>query len=295
MLRGHDHRRCERRIARWFTVGLHGKEMSKLFEQLERCPTCADLYARYQELEGALFHTPHPSSPGAVDRVANAIFTHPRRLREPRRSPWPRLAGAFVGVLLCAILIVSILRGGPSPHRVSLSDADPALAEVMPRGASRAGVSYVGIRAFTVTSEGVGFKDTRGVGIDNILTFTYTYTKGARGYLMMLGLQEETEPLWYYPDYGEEMSIPIRGDRVDEPLGDGIDLSVNHRPGLLRVVSLFSTAPIHRDRVLESVERLRRSGWLLDETSKLALDDSGIEAVEYSIVFRIGGSNDGDE
>ena len=40
---------------------------------------------------------------------------------------------------------------------------------------------------------------------------------------MLFGLQEASdEILWYYPDFGQGESIPIVGDRVDEPLGDGI-------------------------------------------------------------------------
>jgi hypothetical protein len=206
-----------------------------------------------------------------------------------------RWSGAVAGALALAALLVVSIPTGPSSHRVALSNIDTAaLQELVPRGASRPGVSYVGIRVFQVMSKKVGFRETPGVDIDDVITFTYTYTKGEAGYLMVFGLQEAALPLWYYPDYGDERSIPIRGDRVDEPLGDGIVLSVNHKAGRLRIVSLFSEMPIHREAVEAAVERLRQGGRLLDENAPLALDDGGKEAIEYSIVLRIGGSNDGE-
>ena len=295
MLGRHNHRRTERRIARLFTVGLKGKATARLFEQLEQCPSCARVYERYHAMESALFGTPEAPSKIAVERVAGSIFSHPLGPPKKKNAPWIKRSVAIAGALAATVLIVLFVHPEPAPHRVALTKADAtALEELTPRGIFRPTVSYVGIRVFRVGSKQAGLKETADININDTITFTYTYTKDAKGYLMLLGLQEEAAPLWYYPDYGEETSITITGQRVDEPLGDGITLWVNHKPGPLRIVALFSEAPLGEETILPAVERLDRNGSLFDVTAPLLLDDSAVEAVEYSIVLTIGEMNDGD-
>lgn len=285
----HSHRRTKKQIERLFTAGLTGNETKKLWESLYRCPTCGAFYEQCALLERALTGAPNGVPVFSIERTRDVITSRHSDRKMTWDSRWMKWSAVFtgaVGVLLIWLMAIIV---GPESHRVSLPSSDTHISrELVSRGTSRAVSSYVGFRVFAVTPKNRGAKEKSVLHIDDIITFTYTYAKNNSGYLMLFGLQESTKlPLWYYPNWDEEKSISISGNQVDKPLGDGIVLSVNHRAGPLRIVSLFSDEPIDVKEVEEAVRMLREYGNLMNPDIPLPLNKKKDRVIEHSALVSI--------
>ena len=294
-MKRHRHTQTRKRISRLFDGSLSGRATVRLWDDLARCPSCAALYARYHELESALLQSDDGPTRLSIERTAKAVMSSLRNEKvTASHLPWKRVAVAALSFIAVTAALWLMVPAPPHSHRVARFDINAWGARaIVPRVAASYGPSHVGIRIFVVPTMDNAVSEPSTLFIDDIMTFTYTQVKADGGYLMILGLQEhENAPLWYYPDYAGEKSIAVRGETVDAPLGDGFRLSINHRAGPLRIVSLFSDAPLET-RVIESaVSRLQRQGKLLDVAEPLPLGAYGQTVTEYSVVLNIEDRNE---
>ena len=171
----------------------------------------------------------------------------------------------------------------PIPEHAGLAPV-PVLAA---KGHPADDIADIGIRVFQVARSGDRVEEKNEVTPDDILTFTYTFAKPHDGYLALFGVQKSGAVRWYYPDYGEEKSIEIKGDRVDEPLGDGIDLSVNHVPGWLCIVAVFSEHPIDVETVENGIEQVQSSSSVAELPSLVLREKLGANSLQYSVTMEI--------
>ncbi len=289
MPRRHNHRKVEKRIERLFTEGLNGKATRHLWKALRQCPSCAQLYEQYSKMEAVLTKSVDNVSVFSVERTRNAVLTRHFATPPPLKSRWFKRLLPIVAALGAILTILLFFLKGADSHRVSLAHISTAdMREPSPRGETRSSVSYAGFRIFAVSPQDQNVREGSGLNIEDIITFTYTWTRDGSGYLILFGLQEDVDgPLWYYPDGGQGHSVRIAGNRVDEPLGDGIRLNVNHHPGLLRIVSLFSKNPIDVHSINVAVEKLRQHGNLMDPGTPIRLDMFQGDVIEFSALFKV--------
>jgi hypothetical protein len=179
----------------------------------------------------------------------------------------------------------------PNPHRRAIPDeaAFSPAPVIAAKGHPMREAANIGIRVFQVSRLGEQVTETRALSADDVLAFTYTFAEERPGYLALFGIQEGGEVLWYYPECGQPRSIPIKGGVVDEPLQEGIDLAVNHRPGWLRITALFSDEPIEVDAVEEAVETLRRRGDELNPSNPFPEAEYATLKGQYSVKVKIKG------
>lgn len=272
--------------------------MRRLRAELERCASCAEYYRRHQNLESQLCGVRERQTPFALERVEDALFESIDATSGPsvpihRRQSIVRLA-ALVTVFL-VVLAAVFLRGTwtvPETHRLSLAP-DAALipvsnaVELTARGTEEKNIAGVGIRVFAVAPSDEKVKEKTELHLDDIITFTYTRIDRKKGYLTLFGLQPGGDLLWYYPDYAEEQSLGIQGDKVDEPLGDGFKLAVNHRRGLLRIVSLFTERPIEKEEIESTIEKLGDLSEHIKSPDGISWNVQSTPVVEHSILLEI--------
>ncbi len=280
----HIHVLTRRRIDRLFADKLEAVSHRKLFDDLDTCELCAGYYSRLQTLESALCGVSDSVTPFALGRVQALVLNASKPSLKSRplvsRGWKTALAGAFTAMVLAWLLLPVT----PDSSRIAIprgSELSPM--ELVARGSADEDRAGVGIRVFRVTPKGTGAKEKTSVSHNDIITFTYTRTAEKPGYMALFGVQQSGEVLWYYPDYGEEQSIPISGDKIDEPLGDGIDLSVNHKEGWLRIVSVFSDKPISVNAIESRVESLVGKEGTAKDRVPLSDDGFGRESLEYSV------------
>ena len=278
----HRHGRTRALVQRLFTGGLSPPRRRALFAGLAACERCAAYYGRFHALEDSLcraplagepWPAPAATTPFALERVEAALFAALATPAAGRRGAWSLgWAGAAAAAAAVVVLAVTLWPAAlPQPDREALG---PGLrwveADLVARGGAVASPD-VGLRVFRVAPTageraGEGAGDAAGgaagavaeaarggLSLDDVITFTYTNVAADVGYLALFGVQAEGRILWYYPTYGGGESVAIASDRVDEPLGDGFRLSVNHTAGRLRVVGLFSAAPIDVAAIRDAV------------------------------------------
>jgi len=251
----HLHWLTQSRIRRLFAVGMTPSAERSLFEAVTGCAVCGEHYRQHQRLEDALCAADDGPSVFALERVEARLLAA-SGAAQPGRGPWSWLL-LPAGAAALALLLIAIWPAGQPEHRVSLgAQVELAPVEWASRGGGDAALSKVGVRMFRVQAQDKGVEEEGPLSIDDVVTFTYTNVASDVGYLTLVGVQEGGLLLWYYPDHGEGESISIDGDRIDEPLADGIRLGVNHRPGWLRISALFSAAPLGREEVEAAMERL---------------------------------------
>ena len=101
---------------------------------------------------------------------------------EPRKRRPPHLA-AIATVTAAAIGLMIIIPSSPAPHRIALSERGDGLSrELVPRGSSGTGKSHVGIRVFALAPSKGALREGPQLSIDDVITFTYTYTKDVPGH-----------------------------------------------------------------------------------------------------------------
>lgn len=255
----HSHQWTKHRIHKLFTGQLSVKKRKNLFSQLDHCKTCGDYYSRHQRLESALCNVDGPITPFVLDRVEASLFDALDELEGQPNSIQKRLIWAFSVLLSSAAAAVFIFLWffqAPSGHRVAIGDTSAIMPlEFAVRGAEVSKQSDIGIRVFKVSLTSSDVDETLGLSLDDVITFTYSNLEPSTQYLSLFGIQESKELLWYYPTYDGEQSIKIQTDVIDEPLGDGIDLSVNHKKGALQIVAVFSSVPLEQSYLEKQFKR----------------------------------------
>ena len=291
------HKEARRLIHALFVDGaLPPGSASRLDEHVRQCPGCASLYSKYARLEDALCNAPEDGTAFSRDRVMARVMERVAPLDDevPKKAPRRmRLVLPAAAVLAAAASLVMVL--APPGRDDSKVDLPPGarLMEVglRSKGDGAAEVSNVGIRMFKVTDRaGLEEAGEQGLDLSDVVTFTYTNVEKGVSYLTLFGVQQEADIHWYYPDYNGLKSIGIRSDVIDEPLGHGFRLCVNHKPGPLLVVAVFSSRPVARTELEELVKkRLKSHDDDLDRVCPLELDG----ALEHCLLTTIGDQGTG--
>lgn len=265
----HVHALTRARIRRLFVTGLDPAAYRNLLGELHRCPSCAALYARLERLESALCHPGTDPSPFALERVQAAVLARVAQGTPKVTAPW---RWALLPVAATCALGLGLLLRVPETSKPS-----PELAA---RSATPGRNANVGIRVLRAAPTSLAEATT--LSLDDLVTFTYTNADESVHHLTLFGVQEDGLVRWYYPGVGGSASLRISSDRVDEALGDGIRLSVNHRTGWLRISALFSPGPITKSEV-EAAVRAAPPG-ALRQLAPLNLDH---DLLEHSLLVTV--------
>ncbi|NOZ86894.1 MAG: hypothetical protein GXP49_11615 [Deltaproteobacteria bacterium] len=249
---------------------------SRLDEHLRQCSACASLYSRYARLEDALCNAPDKGTVFSRDRVMARVMEQvlPCATGSPKRTSRRARLALSAAVLAAAASLVLVL--APPGRDDSKVDLPPGarLLEVGPvsKGGEATDTSNVGIRMFKVTDRSrLEEAGEKGLDLNDVVTFTYTNVEKGIGYLALFGLQSGPEVHWYYPGYEGSESIRIRNGVVDEPLGHGFKLCVNHEPGPLAVVAVFSGRPLDREELERIVKKKMHSTVGLDQVCPIGV------------------------
>lgn len=259
----------------------------RLFGQLARCPACSAQCEQLFATEAAMSaKTAHGVPLLALQRVEKAVLegtvdAEPASMAEPtpRVRRWIPIGALATGLATAAALLLLFVHTSTDDDRVKIGEF--SATELRPRGPAVSSSADVGLRLFRVQSA-TEFVERTKLGIDDVVTFSYTNTDKNISYLTLVGVQPSGQLRWYYPSYGEDTSVAIRPDVVDEPLGDGFDLSVNHSPGNLLVIGIFSAEPIAVDKLKLAIEAVVPDDGIID---KLPLLDIPQHAVQQHLVL----------
>lgn len=274
------------RIHRLFTEGLGPRARRSLTEELARCTECAALYRRYGMVEAALCRTPNGLSPLAVERLGAFVLEAVRGGAErpsSSRLPPAVLKATAAGLALGALLVV-LWPAGSRRERVPLSP-ESAIAPValLAKGAAGSNAE-VGARLFVVSSGDGQVAERPSLSRSDVVTFTYSNLSPRIHALALFGVQADGVIRWYYPGYDGRRSLSIPGDKVDEPLGDGIRLSVNHTAGWLRIAAVFSDMPLDTEAIERSVRALASRPGAVEALVPFPLPGG---AVEQSVLVEV--------
>jgi len=279
----HLHALTRRRVRQLFLGDLSPAGHRALFAELGRCGSCAQLYARHHAAEAALCGQAEGPTPFSIERMERFILDTVARKPALGLARW-RWA-PFAAAAMAVVLLLVLWPKATPPERVFLAANDRLEEVLVARGGATARPT-VGVRLFRVSPGGrVDEAREASLSLDDLVSYTYTDVRGGAQHLALFGVQEGGALRWYYPGDDGVASVPIRGDVVDEPLGDGFRLAVRHAPGWLRVSAVFSSEPIDR-RVLEQAVRAAsaRPGALRD----LSPLDLPAGALEHTFLVEIG-------
>jgi hypothetical protein len=187
-------------------------------------------------------------------------------------------------------VVVAVLLAGPRR---------PTEAEFQPRGRSAVpATGRVGLRAFCVRDGEIisppaaraGGAPDAACRLEDELQLTLTHTQGFP-YLLVIGVLDDTRGelhhTWYHPVPPTGAAGPAPQDVVAEPLGESVRLSVNHRPGRLRLVALFSQEPFTAGQVLPWLETLGPSDSAAELLRRTGASQGGrMTAVEQRVIIR---------
>ncbi len=85
--------------------------------------------------------------------------------------------------------------------------------------------------------------------IDSELQFVVSGHRSRAGYLYIVGITLQGKIISYFPSKEERQSLPLPAGKDDQTFGEGIQLSVNHSLGPVRIYGLFSPEPLLFNRV----------------------------------------------
>lgn len=283
----HLHSWTRWQIHRLFAGGLPPSRNRALLRQVCACPECSAVFRRYHAFEAVLCAEQGEPNRLAAERMAAAVFgSMPAQKAQKAETTSSRRALGVLApavALACAALVV--FAGRSTQHlsqRVPVGrDSKLAPASVMARGQGSAAGSEVGFRMLRLLPREAKVDETPALALSDVVTFTYTNLREGTRYLALLGIQGDGAVRWYYPGPESSQSIPIEMDRVDEPLNDGIRLSVFHSAGWMRVTAIFSDRPIEKATVERAVRALASRAGALEALEPLPLSVAG--SIEDSI------------
>ena len=271
-----------RLIEKQFTHGLSESDQVKLFAILKDNNAHAATYQRYHDLEAALCQSPKPTL-FAIERMEGLIInqTLAGTAKASRRFV-PVWLASSAALSTLAVLVFALLLPWQNKldHQALPENARFSPVVINTRGQIVPRETGIGIRVFCVVAEDTVVKESIEPSYRDVLTFTYSNVAKDVAYLTLLGIQNKGDVRWYYPDYEGSRSISIERNVVDEPLGDGIKLSVNHEPGDLRIVALFSAEPLNKALVEQAAKNMSPS-------QLTPLMGQRQDVLEHSVLIRI--------
>ncbi len=254
-------RLCERAMVR----GITPRETERLDRLLAQNPADREAYTRLARLMRAMEGDP-PLGAVQVDRVLDNVLAATASTPAPARLSWawsmaPRLAPAMA---LCVLALVSALLltlpvGSSSPEfaprgAAVAAGADPDRILLRPfcirngivhKGPS--GNDQVQPDARCLMSDDLQLMVTHRLDYPHLLVF---------GQLIAPGKADKL--VWYYPvpPTGESGKAPPGVEYA--PLGQAIHLRVNHHPGRVRMVGVFSREPLSAEVLFHWMRGLGR-------------------------------------
>lgn len=253
-----------RRLALRAMAGRIGRRGSLRLQRLLVGAPASDrrAYDQLVELFRALEPADAPLVAGQRERVLTEVLCS---LEAPARPHLRSNAALRFAPLVLLLLVVTGLLLAPPSRRGD---------EAQPRGSSALPSSgLVGLQAFCVRDgrvvpppprEDPTTPDAR-CRIDEELQLMITHTAGYP-HLLVLGQLAETgappgaaRELWYHPVPPTGHSGAAPSGR-DQPLGQSVRLVVNHRPGRLRIVALFSRTPLRAETLFAWLRSLPPEG-----------------------------------
>ena len=284
----HSHRITQKYIHRLYTVGIRPKQREYLVAQLSLCELCSGFNHQYAQLEARLCRSGKEPTPFSLERVEQAVLEKTAFHEAKTTFFWPKKLVWLTAPATAVVVALILILVGPTAHRVPVPQ-DARLIPVLltAKGVESSQTAEVGVRMFRVHSKGTAVEGRSVLELNDIVTFTYTNVSDRVRFLVLFGLQEEGTILWYYPGYKGKQSLPISSHRVDHPMDDGIRLSVNHSPGWLRVVAIFSSKPLGVVEIKDAVEKLKAQPVAIKKMTPLSLP--GKEAREHSFLVEIHG------
>lgn len=274
-----------RRLATRALVGGLGRRASRRLDQsLRGSERDRRAYGQLAELYRALEGTPDLAA-GQHDRILGALLAGvaAEAGRTAAMGRGARLLPVLAGTLAAAAVIVAALLSRPAD-----------LDGLAPRGrAAIPAAGRVGLKAFCVRGGRVvppPPRETAGPDArclhDDELQLVVTHTADST-HLLVVGLMpgEEVRELYYFPVPPDGRSGPAPRDAVDSALGRAVRLEVNHRPGSLRVVALFSSAPLETSQVHAWLHALASDEPALPLFLRIA---PSVEAVELRVEIEAG-------
>ncbi len=269
---------CDRPAVRADIDTLFVGELSKerwrrVSEHLRSCEECRSYYDRVMLLSQALDGSQPLLDAKQVALVESELLDEVA----PRRGRWGRAgwaatalvaAGAAAAMLLPAVFHEPEFRvrgGGGAGAEASLRVVCVA-AEV---SGSRVRAAFPPV---------AGHAETPCRQAD-VMQIAYAIHPGAEErlrYVFVFGLDERLEPLWYFPhpSEGASLAVATSGGESEALLPGGIQLDVNHRPGPLRVLALFSQRPLALTEVEAAVAAKRAEGTSLDSIGAFELGEA---------------------
>jgi hypothetical protein len=282
--------RARRLAERALVRGLGPRQARRLQRVLERDPEGQDrqAYGRLVALFRAMEGDP-PLTAGQNQRILEGIKRGIGAPSAARAPGWlPRLAPALAASVLALLTTLTLLTGPP---------IEPGPDGLQARGQSDnslAGGGEVDLRALCVRDgqvvrapvrSGPRSPDAR-CRLSDELQLMLTH-QADYPYLLVIGQQRtdngEYRRLWYHP-------VPPTGHSgaallgENEPLGQAVNLDVNHLPGEVRVVGLWSRSPMEVELVHAWLEAI---GW--EQSLEQVVDRMGqgnqIEVVEQRVMI----------
>ncbi len=292
MIFKHSHRRTERRLRQMFEGGISAPKRRRLLAEVDTCDHCRAVCRSRYKAEAALSFAGVAGSPFAIERMGQGIFAQLKQSEKRTRPVGLKIAAVSVPVAAIALVILFLFPSSPS-FRVTLpGDFGDNAVELVSRGGEVADSPDFGFRAFAVSRKNRHITENNRVSLRSLMTFTYTRTLPTDGYLALLGLQDSSDIIWYYPDYNRKESVRIQGDRVDEPLGDGFNISVKHKPGPLLIVALFSDKPILVRSIETWVDNRQSLNIDLCRSDRAVWKALGADVTAYSLLTTVEDDHD---
>jgi hypothetical protein len=265
-----------RRLAERALVGtLEGRGRRALARHLEWSDQDREAYHRLARLFCAMEGLSRPEAPTLArtqhQRILEAVQQQVAAAEKPR-GPGLLVREALALALLALIVVAGLLwidLPTPAPDTGFQVRSSAATMTGPGRG-------LVGLKAFCIDrrveygprgkvvppprtgSAGLGRAPDASCRLGDELQLTVTHTGSALPYLIVIGLDGEGRRLWYFPVPPTGRSGSAPRDVVDEPLGEAIRLSVNHRPGEVRILAVFSRSPLPAARVFSWLGTLDR-------------------------------------
>lgn len=276
----------QREIESYFAGGLKPRRLRRMRVHVRGCADCQRRYDQLAALEEGLAGHAWPGSELAAphaERLLDEIDEQigvptAARIRRPLGLRWA--AAGALGLALVALLALLLwLRPGSGGH------IEYAGTEFGVRGFNQTPLAgrRLGARLFCIDPgrvdrsaaphyrvreiDNVEFGGGGTCPLSGVLYFAATNLLDAPRQLFLVGVTAQHEVRWYYPKPDEPGSYPVAAGALDEAIGRGIMLDVNHQPGRHRVFALFSEQPLTVAEVEAAVRASAAAG--IDQLAQL--------------------------
>jgi hypothetical protein len=260
----------------------------KLRRLLEASPADRQAYDQLAILFAAL--EDRPLGEGQRRRILDEVLLQTGAAARPRL----RLPGGVAVQLAAAASLLIVVLGA------ILALRPPVATTLQPRGSlAPLRPHLAAVRAFCVRRGSVVPPPPRSAStdpdarcrLDDELQLMITHTARYPQLLVIGDLEEasgERRLLWYYPvpPTGESTAAP-QGLAAPHPLGRAIRLAVNHRPGRLRIVAVFSRAPLRAETIFAYLRALPDRGSAEELLARIAGGPAELTSTEQRVIIDV--------